>query len=85
MLGQGCCKTVLAQGPCAEVTRCSCGHIHLSLGPVTIRLEEEVLKAIGLTMAEALRNLGVPEGRSSEAGPSERPQPAHGLAGGWKQ
>lgn len=84
MLGQGCGKTVLARGPCAEVTRCTCGHIHLAMGPVTLRVEEEVLRAIGLTLAEALHNLA-----GSEGGGREESEPAAALhapaLGGWKQ
>ncbi len=83
MVGQGCGKTVLARGPCAEVTRCSCGHIHLAMGPVTIRVEEEVLRAIGMTVAEALHQLGTPlESLSSE---DTAPLTMSALAGGWKQ
>ncbi len=73
MLGQGCDRTVLARGPCAEVTRCSCGHIHLAMGPVTIRVEEGVLRAIGLTLTEAVQQLGAP--REDGLLPAE----------GWKQ
>ena len=79
MLGQGCCRTVLARGPCAEVTRCSCGHIHLAMGPVTLRVEEDVLRAIGLTVAEALQQLGEREGS-----PVETAEPVL-TSGGWKQ
>lgn len=79
MLGQGCCRTVLARGPCAEVTRCSCGHIHLAMGPVTLRVEEDVLRAIGLTVAEALQQLGEREGPTAETA-----EPAL-SSGGWKQ
>ena len=79
MLGQGCGKTVLARGPCAEVTRCTCGHIHLALGPVTIRVEEDVLRAIGMTLAEALQQLGEPED------PRDAPSEPALSAGGWKQ
>ncbi|WP_164009206.1 hypothetical protein [Pyxidicoccus trucidator] len=75
MLGQGCGKTVLARGPCAEVTRCTCGHLHLAMGPVTIRVEEDVLRAIGLTLAEALQRLGAP-GASPEGVLA---------SGGWEQ
>ncbi|QSQ28631.1 hypothetical protein JY651_02955 [Pyxidicoccus parkwayensis] len=79
MLEQGCGKTVLARGPCAEVTRCSCGHIHLAMGPVTIRVEEEVLRAIGMTLAEALQQLGEQEGAAMATA-----EPAL-SSGGWKQ
>lgn len=71
-----CCRTLLARTPCAEVARCSCGHIHLSLGPVTIRMDESTLHATWHTLGDALRAL------------SELPQPAPEPAtatGGWKQ
>ncbi|RYZ38192.1 MAG: hypothetical protein EOO71_25005 [Myxococcaceae bacterium] len=84
MLGQGCCRAVLARGPCAEVTRCSCGHIHLAVGPVTLRLEEDVLRALGHTLLEAIHQLeSVPQpGHETEpAEPPSSPSPS----GGWKQ
>ncbi|MFP2928767.1 hypothetical protein ACLESO_26940 [Pyxidicoccus sp. 3LG] len=83
MLGQGCGKTVLARGPCAEVTRCTCGHLHLAMGPVTIRVEEEVLRAIGLTLLEALQQLG-----PSASSPHDEVEPSspHPVpTSGWKQ
>ncbi|WP_342375648.1 hypothetical protein NVS55_30760 [Myxococcus stipitatus] len=84
MLGQGCGKKVLARGPCAEVTRCTCGHIHLAMGPVTIRVEEEVLRAIGMTLAEAVQHLdGVEPSAPEEAEPA--PSLQSPLLGGWKQ
>ncbi|QDE70575.1 hypothetical protein BHS07_28985 [Myxococcus xanthus] len=66
------------------MTQCSCGHIHLAMGPVTIRVEEEVLRAIGMTLAEALQQLGTPlESLSNEdAGPLAMSALA---GGGWKQ
>lgn len=84
MPGHGCCKTVLARGPCAEVTQCSCGHIHLAMGPVTIRVEEEVLRAIGMTLAEALQQLGTPLEMLSPD--DSEPMSMSALASsGWKQ
>ncbi|RKG87445.1 hypothetical protein [Corallococcus terminator] len=88
MLGQGCCRAVLARGPCAEVTRCSCGHIHLAVGPVTLRLEEDVLRALGHTLLEAIQHLEeVPQSPRHEPEASEPPAPtSHGVPnGGWKQ
>ncbi|MET0406570.1 MAG: hypothetical protein ABW123_29400, partial [Cystobacter sp.] len=55
MSSHPCCRTLLARGPSAEVARCSCGHIHLSLGPMTIRLDEETLHAMWHTVGDALR------------------------------
>ncbi|WP_223632278.1 hypothetical protein [Corallococcus sp. EGB] len=83
MLGQGCCRAVLARGPCAEVTRCSCGHIHLAVGPVTLRLEEDVLRALGHTLMEAIHQL-----QASHEAEAQEPAPivAHAApTGGWKQ
>ena len=71
-----CCRTVLARGPSAEVARCSCGHVHLSLGPVTIRLDEDTLHAAWHTVGDALRAMA--EERSGAAAP-EAP------SGAWKQ
>ncbi|MDY7225242.1 hypothetical protein [Hyalangium rubrum] len=52
-----CQRTVLASSPSSEVTRCSCGHIHLSVGPVTIRMDEDMLHAAWHTLGDALRSL----------------------------
>jgi hypothetical protein len=71
-----CCRTVLARGPSAEVARCSCGHLHLSLGPVTIRLDEDTLHAAWHTVGDALRAL-----REESAG-AHAPEPQPGA---WKQ
>jgi hypothetical protein len=90
MLGQGCCRAVLARGPCAEVTRCSCGHIHLAVGPVTLRLEEDVLRALGHTLLEAIHQMDTSSGAQGHERPDTTeplaPTAAHGApTGGWKQ
>lgn len=64
-----CRSTVLASGPCAEVTRCSCGHVHLSLGPLTIRLEDSVLRAVSITLDEAVTRMASPTPRTGELSP----------------
>ena len=71
-----CCRTLLARGPSAEVARCSCGHIHLSLGPMTIRLDEETLHAVWHTMGDALRALA--EAAHAETAPAA-------ASSEWKQ
>lgn len=76
MTASPCCRTLLARSPCAEVTRCSCGHVHLSLGPVTIRLDEDTLHAAWHTLGDALRALA--EARH------EAPV-VDGQPGEWKQ
>ncbi len=63
-----CQRMLLAQTPGAEVTRCSCGHIHVSLGPVTIRMDAETLHAAWHTMGEALRSLSHSSMRESPQG-----------------
>jgi hypothetical protein len=71
-----CCRTLLARGPSAEVARCSCGHIHLSLGPMTIRLDADTLHATWHTMGDALRALsGMAEKEAAPVTPSSE----------WKQ
>ncbi|NOK32141.1 hypothetical protein D7W79_22875 [Corallococcus exercitus] len=66
------------------MTRCSCGHIHLAVGPVTLRLEEDVLRALGHTLVEAIQQLEVP--REAESPEPQAPTAAHGApGGGWKQ
>lgn len=45
---------VLSQSPCAKVTRCEGGHLHLPVGPVT---ESAVFEAVVLTLCEAQRRL----------------------------
>ncbi len=44
---------VLAKSPCAEVQRWADGTFHLSVGPVTIRMEADVFRALCLTLTEA--------------------------------
>lgn len=34
-----CSRTVLARGPIGSVERCTCGSIHLCVGPLSLRLE----------------------------------------------
>jgi hypothetical protein len=73
-----CSVKLLAQGPCADVTRCACGHVRLTVGPVTVRLEEEVFRALFLTMLEAMEALS----RKEEPRPG-CPETSQGDA--WKQ
>lgn len=52
-----CRQTLLARGATAQLTRCSCGHLHLALGPVTLRLEEGALRDVLGTVGEGLAAL----------------------------
>ncbi|MBL8611951.1 MAG: hypothetical protein JNL38_31700 [Myxococcales bacterium] len=44
----------LAEGPFASVEACPCGVLHVSLGPLTLRLRADVVESIWLTLGEAL-------------------------------
>ncbi len=44
---------LLAQSPCAKVTRCDGGHLHLTVGPVSVCMEPDVFRAVMMTMREA--------------------------------
>lgn len=70
-----CCRTILARSPSAEVARCSCGHLHLTLGPLTIRMDEGTLHAAWHTLGDALRALS----------PAPEAVPEATATGGWKQ
>lgn len=48
---------MLAHGPCAQVNRCAEGHLHVSVGPVTVRMEPGVFRALVLTLREAAARL----------------------------
>ncbi len=45
----------LAQGPVAVLDRCRCGTLHLSVGPVTLKLSPEACASLCRTIAEGLR------------------------------
>lgn len=46
LMAQGCARTLLADVPPVRVEKCGCGHVHLTLGPVTLRLEPAVFEAL---------------------------------------
>lgn len=71
-----CQQTLLSRGASAQLTRCSCGHLHLSLGPVTLRLEEAALRDAFGTLAEAVAALDA--GAGAAAGGRSGPR-------GWAQ
>ncbi len=62
-------RALLADGPFCKVECCECGTIHVSLGPVTLRLRAEVVESIWVTLGEALTRVGV---RSRRAPTIER-------------
>ena len=48
---------LLAQSPCSRVTRCEGGHLHLTVGPVTLCMEPEVFEALVFTVRDAHQRL----------------------------
>lgn len=51
-------RAMLAEGPFCKVEACGCGTIHVSLGPITLRLRVDVVESVVQTLSEALRMLG---------------------------
>ena len=44
----------LAEGPICMVEECSCGVMHLTIGPVTLRLQAEAVESMWVTLGEAI-------------------------------
>jgi hypothetical protein len=53
------CPTVelLAECPCAKVTRCDGGHLHLTVGPVTVCMDPQVFEAVVFTLRDAQQRM----------------------------
>lgn len=49
-----CHRRLLAQSPQARVEACSCGLIHVSAGPITLRLEAAACEALTTVLARAM-------------------------------
>lgn len=54
-------ETLAAAGPC-RVDACSCGRIHLHLGPVSMCLDPGVLQHVAAAAAEADRRMRLARG-----------------------
>ena len=57
---QPCARRVLASGDCTLVEQCSCGHVHLTIGAITMRLDPSVLPSLAETMQTAASNIAFP-------------------------
>ncbi len=51
-------RALLAEGSFCKVECCECGTLHVSLGPLTLRLRVEVVESVWLTLGEALTRFG---------------------------
>jgi hypothetical protein len=50
-------RRLIAQNPAASVEVCGCGTVHLTIGPVTLRLQPGALDDLGHAIDEARRRL----------------------------
>jgi hypothetical protein len=60
MRSNRCERAVVAEGPGARIERCNCGAVHLSLGPVTVRLDPESFESFAVTVAYASARMARP-------------------------
>lgn len=49
---------MLAVGDFCSVEGCGCGTLHVSVGPVTLRLRADVVASVWRTLGEALARVG---------------------------
>ncbi|MGE0325336.1 MAG: hypothetical protein AB7S68_23625 [Polyangiaceae bacterium] len=60
-----CHHSRLAQGELAALDACECGTLHLHLGAITLRLNEDALNELVGTLGYALAQLRARESRAS--------------------
>jgi hypothetical protein len=65
-------RVLLAEGPFCKIESCDCGTIHVSLGPITLRLRIDVVESIWGTLGEALGRFGRTVPRHAREIPRER-------------
>ena len=50
-------KTRIAEGAFCTVDACECGVFHVTLGPITVRLQSDVVESIWVTLGEAIQRM----------------------------
>jgi hypothetical protein len=50
-----CVREGLAKGRSVSVERCSCGHVHVTLGPLTVRIDADTLAELAHVVGSAQR------------------------------
>lgn len=55
-----CHRQVLSQGPLGNVAICSCGHVHVTVQAVTLRLDQESFAHLARLVAGAQHALAPP-------------------------
>ena len=58
---EGCTRRTLATSPGCKVEACDCGTLHLTLGPLTLRLERDAVQDLQGTLASALQRMDARE------------------------
>lgn len=66
----GCGRTLLASSATCRIERCACGTLHVSLGPMTLRLEREAASDLAVTLLSAVHAADAPR----------RPRPHEGVS-----
>lgn len=61
----GCSRRVLAQGGPVRVEHCGCGAVHLTIGPMTLRLDRGVTQDLSDSLAAALTQLAYEDARDA--------------------
>ncbi|XXF75852.1 hypothetical protein P2318_22690 [Myxococcaceae bacterium GXIMD 01537] len=59
----GCIRKTLSDSPGCRVEVCGCGTLHLTMGPLTLRMERGALEDLQNTLATALGALETREQR----------------------
>lgn len=52
-----CRRELLARSETASVERCACGTVHLTIGPLTLRLPPSAVESLASTLIESVRAL----------------------------
>lgn len=60
-----CRRQLLARGPFAQVERCTCGAVHLTVGAVTLRLAPEALVELAQLVGDAACELAMTDALST--------------------
>lgn len=64
-------RQTLARGSMCSVDRCSCGILHVNIGPFSMRLEAAVVESLWRTLGEALHSVGRPASLPSSTSRAE--------------
>ncbi len=78
-----CQRSLLASGSTCRIEQCACGTLHVTLGPLTLRLEPEAAADVAETLRAGLRSLAPPgAAHPPPHDPAER-EVAHAVDG-WE-